>query len=60
MDLTAKLAAAATTDGVIRDLTDWEKLALIDSGHGRIIRSTGRWVVTGAGIEAVQAAARAG
>ncbi len=54
MDLNAKLVAAAHSDGIIRDLTDAECLALVHSGHGRLIRTTGRWVITDAGLEAVQ------
>jgi hypothetical protein len=55
MDLNDKMVAAAA-DGIIRDLTDRQKLALVDSGHGRIIRSTGRWVITDAGTKAVRQA----
>ncbi len=54
MDLNDKLIAAATTDGVIRDVTVREAVALIDSDHGRFIRTTGRWVITRAGLDAVR------
>ncbi len=55
MDLHAKLAAAENGDGIIRGLTDPECLAIIYNGHGRLIRSTGRWVITAAGLAAVKA-----
>ncbi len=54
MDLDAKLAAAADSDGIIRGLTDAECVSLICSGHGLQIRSTGRWVITDVGLEAVR------
>lgn len=51
MNVDQKMVAALGLGGVFGDLTDAEEWALFDRGHAQLIRSTGRWVLTDAGVQ---------
>lgn len=54
MNLNQKIVVARRAGGVVCGFTDREMVELIDRGYTRPIRSTDRWVLTGAGMAAAR------
>lgn len=54
MDLNDKLVAAARNGGHLGNLTTEQVWALVSRGHAQYVTTTGRWVLTDAGVEAAR------
>ncbi len=53
-DLNDKMVAATSRGGWLGDLTDEQVMVLISRRHARWVETTGRWLLTDAGMDAAR------